>query len=760
MNYRFAVYILNLTRYLQSNRIDLTIFVNKSNPNIDMHHCRLVLFLLLVLPSVLFADSYPEVVFANSAVKGTYAKSNVTYNGNSWIENINKRLLVSDSLFFTPGNSLSLKYLSSEDGYWESNINYSRQKYNYTLDNSDFLTFRLYIRSTKTTKKELPKVYIRLHKGVSDTLTLDPYISKIEHNKWLLIKIPVRNFKIPQHNASILGIGFCQHEFSKEYQHLFIDQIEFLPNKFSEIPLRSAAVLSEVTPFDKAIHLKWQLPLTPSIRYIKIYRSEDGQNFEAVSIRPIHMQSCLDIIPNVGQKYFYKITWVDYNYQESPASVIKEVQSQPLKDDEILKLVQLAHVNYFVENFDINTGMYMPFRSKNKVVVSTQETAGAILSLIVGVKNEFVTRQNALNRISKISFFLLRSQNKNGFFPSFYDARKGIPEYRNELSIYDVPATGAIIEALLIAREFFNGDSPEEKDLRSRITELYQQVNWKAASNNEHLLKTKLALLEENNEENSPLMGIEHAMNTYLLAIGDSKYALPSSTLHDAIYYYYQKVKTDTTQSVNPYYYDESILEDEFYAIKRTKIIDTTIKVSVFDPIQAHGLKLPFGKLKNSLLDFYKPFLTIKPNLINDSLTDWHETLNTYLQYVKRRDNELGASATNSDIWGYYKTNDSLENHRINTAIAPASISIDKYIGTGAIINLYKQYGHILFTEFGFRSWLDLRNDDVSDEYISANQAAIAVMVENARTGLIWELYEKIPELKQSRQALFGNKKQ
>lgn len=724
-----------------------------------MHYIKALLFVIALLPSFLLADTYPEVVFDNSIVKGSYAKSQVSYSGQSWVENVNKHLLVSDTLFFTPGNSLSLKYLSNGNGDWETYINYSRQKYNYTVDDSDVLNLRINIQSNKTTVKDLPKIFIRQHHASSDTLSLEPFIAKIEHKKWIHIRIPVKNFKISNYQTPILGIGFAQHAASDSYHHLFIDQIEFLPNKYSEIPLQSSAILSSVKGYDKSVHLSWQLPLTPSIRYIKIYRSQDGKTFNPVSIRPIHMQSCLDIVPLVGQKYFYKIAWVDYNYKESPTSAVKEVETTAMDDKEILKLVQLANVNYLVENFDINSGMYMPFRSKNKVVVSTKESAGAILSLIVGVENEFVKRQTALNRISKIAFFLLKSQTKNGFFASYYDARKGIPEYRNDKAIYDVEATGSIIEALLIAREYFNENNEAESDLRKRITQLYQQVNWTAIKHNEVFLKSKLSLVDEKNDKDKPLSGIENAINTYLLAIGHSKYAIPSSSYFDAVYNRFEKIKQDTTQSINPYFYNESIIQDEFHALQTKQRIDTTVQISVLNPTTLYGVYLPFGELNHSLLDLYKPFLTIRPSIINDSLINWNETLHNYLHYVKRRDNEIGLGASNSDIWGFYKNKDSVSEYKINPAIGPSSISIDKTIGTKALINLYKQYGNILFTEYGFRSWLDLQNDDVSDEYISANQVAIAVMIENANTGLIWNLYEKIPELKSAREALFSKGK-
>lgn len=725
-----------------------------------MHLFRVFTLVITLLPTLLFADTYPEVVFDNSIVYGAYAKSKVRYKGNSWVENVNKHLLVSDTLFFTPGNALSLKYLSSAQGHWETTINYSRQKFNYTLDEGDFLSIRLYIHSTHTQLNDLPKIFIQQHRYVSDTLSLAPYINKLEHKKWLHIKIPTKQFKKLSKQSPILGVGFAQHATSSKYHQLFVDQIEFLPIKYSEIPLRSAAVLSEAKGFDKAVHLKWQLPLTPSIRYIKIYRSLDGKNFSPIGIRPIHMQSCLDIVPLIGAKYYYKITWVDYNYNESPASAVREVQTAALPDEEILKLVQQANVNYFVENFDINSGMYMPYRSKNKVIVSTKETAGAILSLIVGVQNEFVNRQTALNRISKITFFLLKSQHKHGIFPAYYDARRGLPEYRNELAIYDVQATGTILEALLIAREYFKEDNEAEKDLRARITQLYQRVNWKAAAMDNNLLRTKLALLSENDVNTAPLSNLDEAINTYLLAIGNSPQSIPASVYNDAVYYQFKNVKQDTSVTVNPYYYDETILMDEFRDLKPTAVKDTLANMSVFDTVSRYGVTLPFGEPQSSLLKLYRPFLTVRPELIQDSMVNWNEVLYNYMHFVKRRDNELGVGANSSNIWGFYKQLDNDATYRINPAIAPASIIVDKNIGARALMNLYQQYGHILFTEYGFRAWLDLRNDDVSDEYISANQAAIAVMIENARTGLIWNLYERIPELLQTRQMLFGNKGQ
>src|SRR5690606_27792321 len=179
-----------------------------------------------------------------------------------------------------------------------------------------------------------------------------------------------------------------------------------------------------------------------------------------------------------GRKYYYKIAWVDYNYQESPFSAVKEITTKELEDSQLLDLIQLAHVNYFIENYDVNSGMYMPFRMKDKAVVSTNETGGAIISLLIGAERKFISRQAVYGRISKIVYFLLKAQNNKGIFPSYFNGRGGVPEYRNDSPKYDVSATSNILEALLIAREYFSGDSVEEVDLRKRITKLYESINW------------------------------------------------------------------------------------------------------------------------------------------------------------------------------------------------------------------------------------------------------------------------------------------
>ncbi len=724
-----------------------------------------ILYVLFYIPLYVVADTYPEVIFDNSLVKGAYAKSKVEYQGYSWVENVNKQLLVSDTLYFTPGNALSLKYNSHIDGNWKADIRYSRQKFHYRVVDSDMLSFMIYVKSKETNINDLPRILINQFSGASEVVSVENYITNYGTGKWIQVKIPVKRFNLQSRELAITSISLLQNRTSTHTHHVFIDQIEFLPQKYSDIKLTAAAVLTEAVAYDRMVHLKWQLPLTPSIRYIKIYRSEDGEVFTPISIRPIHMQSCLDVVPQIGGKYYYKITWVDYNYKESAFSTVREAQTKPSSDESIIDLIQLTHVNYFVENFDVNSGMYLPYRSKEKPIVSTKETAGAVLSLIIGAERKFINRQTAFNRISKIAYFLLKAQHVNGIFPAHFDGRKGLPEYRKGTASYDVEATSSLIESLLIAREYFDKDDENERDLRNRITELYQAINWqKIMMNGEHLiLKSKLKLVDDQEQfqnQNFALTGPNSSINAYLLGISSAKFPLAKQAYYDGVFHSYNAYTYEKIDDVEiDIYADSAIYEQEEYnTIPAVVFVDTIARNPIIDPIQKYGVNLSLGEYHGSMIDMYEPFWTIKPDLLKDSLLNWRETIQSYVQYVKRRDNETGVGVNNSDIWGFYQHRDSIGGYRINPAISSSAVIVDPKLGIDATLALYQQYGHILFTEYGFRAWLDLRNEDVSDEYFARNQASIAIMLENYKSGLIWRLYEKIPELKNGRQLLFTHK--
>jgi len=65
-----------------------------------------------------------------------------------------------------------------------------------------------------------------------------------------------------------------------------------------------------------------------------------------------------------------------------------------------------------------------------------------------------------------------------------------------------------------------------------------------------------------------------------------------------------------------------------------------------------------------------------------------------------------------------------------------------------ALRNYYFNYGSFLWGAYGFKDAFDLTNNWCSEIYMGLNQAPMTVMIENHRTGFIWKLFMKDPDVK------------
>ncbi|UQA74573.1 hypothetical protein K2F45_22650 [Sphingobacterium siyangense] len=719
--------------------------------------------LLLILPTLVRSESYPEVLFDNSVINGSYAKSIAHYTGESWIQNVSYSLPVSDSLFFTPGNSLSLRYVSSPNGKWEASILNDKQKFPYLIAKDDQLTFKLFIQSN-TEKGQLPKVTLQQNDTRTNAVDIANYIDDFAYDTWLNVSIPVAKCVGISLGKPVSALILEQNGTALQTNQLFIDQIEFLPKNYPKVRLSSAAILSKISSVDKQVELVWQLPLTPSIRYVKIYRSEDKLNFQPIAILPIYVQKSLDRVNEYNKSYYYKIAWVDYNYVESPFSEVREVQTKKGTDTEMLNFIRNAHVNYFIDNYDVNSGMFLPDRGNRQAIVSTNETGYAILGLLVAGENNLISRQALLVRLTRIVKFLSSAQQHQGIFTALYDGRSGVPYYRDSIPTYDLRGTSHIMESLLIARQYFSKEDPVEQTLRNNITKLWERINWNyfTDAQNPDVLWNKWSPVDST-ARSRPLGGFNESLGTYLLAMSSPTHPLAISayingfaTKHKGNELYFGDDSSDLAPELKMKLNDSLAL-----SISANPLIGDrgNAGISIYsDDKVIFAKSIAGGSLNESLMSVYRPFLIMDPKGKVDDFVDYKKYLSNYILAYKRRDNEMSIGTRFTDIWGVENVEDTYQGYLVNPAIAIAAYPFEKEIGLKALRKFYEEYADVLFTQYGFRSWIDIKNNDVSETYRARNQATIAVMIENANSGMIWKLYENIPEVKKTLEKVYTKK--
>ena len=88
----------------------------------------------------------------------------------------------------------------------------------------------------------------------------------------------------------------------------------------------------------------------------------------------------------------------------------------------------------------------------------------------------------------------------------------------------------------------------------------------------------------------------------------------------------------------------------------------------------------------------------------------------------------------------------------IIASTATAAISSIPYTpeySINAIRHFYYKLGDKLWGEYGFHDSFNLTEKWWADSYLAIDQGPIVVMIENYRSGLLWELFMSAPEIEQ-----------
>ena len=105
-------------------------------------------------------------------------------------------------------------------------------------------------------------------------------------NSWESIIIPVNLFADINFNnpSDIIGIVFSQNNNDEKKHTLYIDDIELLPENY----LDKSAITPAITAtkgFAKHVDITWQPFVGTAVKYVKIYRSENGNSYQPVGIQ-------------------------------------------------------------------------------------------------------------------------------------------------------------------------------------------------------------------------------------------------------------------------------------------------------------------------------------------------------------------------------------------------------------------------------------------------------------------------------------------
>ena len=396
-----------------------------------------------------------------------------------------------------------------------------------------------------------------------------------------------------------------------------------------------------------------------------------------------------------------------------------------LSDSALLDLVQQQTFKYFWDFAHPVSGLSRERSNTNfgygHETVTIGGTGFGVMSVIVATERKWISRDTAARFMRKMLNFLLKADSYHGVFPHWMNGETGktIPFSRKDDGA-DLVESAYLFQGLLCARQYFNADNPVEREVRDKIGWLWEGIEWNwFTKGGEEVLYWHWS---PNNgwAMNFPIRGFNECMIVYVLAASGERYPVSADVYH------------------------RGWAQSSFFKNGKT--------------FYTHTLPLGFDYGGPLFFSHYS-FLGLDPRGLKDQYANfWEQNRNhTLINRAYCIDNPKKFKGYGEHCWGltasdtyngynaYSPTNDE------GTITPTAALSAFPYTpeySMKALKHFYYNLGDKLWSEYGFIDAFNETQNWYAKSHLAIDQGPIIVMIENYRSGLLWNLFMSCPEIK------------
>ena len=405
-------------------------------------------------------------------------------------------------------------------------------------------------------------------------------------------------------------------------------------------------------------------------------------------------------------------------------------------DDAMLDYIQRVHFNYMWDGAEPTSGLARErihldnqYPEHDQDVVTTGSSGFGIAGLVVAMERGFITRDQGIERLTRIVDFLERADRFHGVWSHWINGPTGkVKPFGQKDNGGDLVESCFLMQGLLCARQYLNRDNDAEKNLVKRINGLWEgmEFDWYTRGGQDVLYWHWSPEYEW--EMNFPLEGYNECLIVYVLAAASPTHTVPASCYHKG-WARSGGIKSDAA----PYGYP---LELKHNGAEQTG-----------GPLfWAHyswiGLN-PKG-LKDQYADYWN---VVK----NHAMSNYQYCIENPKHYTGYGPDCWGLTASYS-IEGYSAH---APNHDLGVITPTAALSSFPYTPEQSMAALKGFYAREpIWGKYGFYDAFSPASGWTQPRYLAIDQCTIAPMIENYRTGLLWRLFMSCPEVQQGLQKL------
>ncbi|MBU0677620.1 MAG: beta-glucosidase [Verrucomicrobia bacterium] len=212
-----------------------------------------------------------------------------------------------------------------------------------------------------------------------------------------------------------------------------------------------------------------------------------------------------------------------------PLAEERESIVQKLTDEELLDLVERQTFKYFWDFAHPVSGLARE-TSHDTDRVTIGGSGFGVMAVIAGVNRGYVTREEAVAHLTRMSIFLRdKTERYHGAWSHWMSGATGktIP-FSEKDDGGDIVETAFMIQGLLAARQYFSENVPAEANLRAIITRLWEDVEWDWYARGGDTIEWHWSP-RHGWDMGMGVVGYNECLIVYLLALASPTHAVPTS---------------------------------------------------------------------------------------------------------------------------------------------------------------------------------------------------------------------------------------
>ena len=393
----------------------------------------------------------------------------------------------------------------------------------------------------------------------------------------------------------------------------------------------------------------------------------------------------------------------------------------PEKVQPVLDEWQRKTFTYFYDGASPETGMALEGNNRGPVVTIGGSGFG-LMAIIVGAERGWITHQQAAEHTQKIVRFLGKAERFKGMWSHWYNPDGTAHPFGNQIKTGDVVESAFMMAGLLTASEYYSSNSAIETEIRDSVESFWNTLDWKFYAQSGNALQW--LWFSQEDRLDLDIKGWNEGWICYILALA----APENHSITESIY-------TRGWQSNGGFYHANR----SFY-----------------------GYELPLGEPKGGPMFFaHYSFLGLNPKMLEDQYANYweqnvaHTMINRQYCIAEApasykydgRNWGLTACSGGKPPWEYKARSPLNDDGVIAPTAALSSYPYTPFYSTQVLLNLATN--PLVHGTYGFADSYCLTTSTSEKKHLAIDQGPIVVMIENYRSGLIWNLMMKNEHVKQ-----------